>query len=410
MTVILIILIILTIISWSACVFMDFFDRNPFLFIWVLSLFFVYIPLYVSFKLELIGINVVNIVLISAILSHFVYIISALFFLGLFNNGKYRVKRDIVERSDEKKSMVVMYLGIFLVFIIFIINGIGISEIMNATFLTKRELGNSSLLILITSSVVLAQSYHVIKSKNVLNIVFYSVFFIVIVAYYKSRSIIILALLPLIYYLIFFTKKKKYKIGVLIVGPLILIGSQLLRSLRHQGSLLNFDSDRLFVDFYSSISNIFIEGDFAVINVYFNIIRDCDSAHWCGDFTLIQSLLGLLTQLQGTKTLEYYLYDYYIAAGFNGSLHPTFLGFLYGDTGGFIGCTFFMFLGFLRSYISKFILDTSYFFLFIGFVMYFSLFFTRGSVYNSLVFLLMSIAIVSILNIWESRKVKVNHE
>lgn len=398
-------LLLLAFLSWCSCVFLDYYDKNPLLFIWILSIFFVYLPLFINYQNEIIDINVVNNILLFSTLCHLVYLSSVVFFLGLLNKGNFRLKRENKNNDIGTLPIKIMYFFIGIVIVIFMINGIGISQILNANLLTKRELGLSSLLILFASSVVLAQFYYVIKSKSFLNITSYLIFFILITLFYKSRSIIILSLLPLIYYLIFYVSQKKYKVIVFLIGPLILIFSQLLRALRYQGGLSNFDSNKLWSDFSNNLQKLFTEGDFAVINVYFNIIRDCDYVDWCGKYTLLNSLSSLAFSFQGVKTLEYYLYDYYVSAGINGSLHPTSFGFLYGDAGGYLGCFFFIFLGLIRSYITVFIIDSKYFFIFNGFVMYFVLFFSRGSIYNSLIFLLISISIVSILNTIDNRKI-----
>lgn len=399
MLIALLILIGFTVLSWAICVYIDYQDKNPFMFLWVLLILFVYMPLFVNYSLDIVNVGVVNSILLFAILSQFSYFFSSLFFQGVLNKGKITIKRKSISNEQGNLPIYVVYLGSAFVFFLFFINGIGVYEVFNATFLTKRDMGFSTLLILIISAIVLAQSYYVFKSKNIIHISYYVFFFSIIVLFYKSRSIIILGLLPLMYYLIFLTKNKKYLSLVLLIGPLILLATQFLRALRYQGALVNFDYSKLMSDFSFNMKMLFIEGDFAVIGTYFNIIRDCSLVTWCGNFTLLQSLAGVLTQFNGVKTLEYYLYDYYVSPGNQGSLHPTLFGFLYGDFGGYLGFTFFVFLGFLRSYISTFILDNKYFFIFNGFAMYFVLFMARGSVYNSLIFILMAIIMLLIVRL-----------
>lgn len=392
-------LIALVFLSWLACVYIDYKDKNPFFFLWMLLILFVYIPLLVNFNMAVIDIEITNSILFFSFLSQTTYVFSSIFFLGLFNKGVIRLNRKEISINNlGKLPIYTMYLGSLFVFIIFLINGIGYSELMSATFLTKREIGSSSLFILIVSAVVLAQSYFIFKSKSLIHISYYLFFFAVVILFYKSRSIIILGLLPLLYYLLFLSKSKKYLIFIALVAPIILLATQFLRALRYQGALVNLDIDRLMEDVSQNMKLLFVEGDFSVINIYFNIIRDCDFVNWCGDFTLIQSIAGLMTTLSGVKTLEYYLYDYYVSPGSNGSLHPTLFGFFYGDFGGYLGFLFFILIGLLRSYISTFVINSKFYFLFIGFAMYFTLFMARGSVYNSFVFMVMALLLLFILN------------
>lgn len=392
-----IVLLFLGFFSWLSCVYVDYKDKNPIIFLWMLLIIFVYLPLYVNYNLGYIELPTVNIILFFAFMSCVTYFLSNIFFRGIMGNGILRLERRIDFIDPGSKPIYVLYLGSFLVYIIFIFNGIGYSELMSASFLTKREIGIGSLLILIISAITLAQSYFIFKTKNIIHILYYFIFFGIIIAFYKSRSIIILGLLPLMYYMFFWNRNKKLLLLSILFAPIILLTTQMLRALRYQGSLVNFDFNKLILDTSSNLKLLFLEGDFAVINVFFNIIRDCHNVNWCGDFTLLKSLAGLLTSLSGVKTLEYYLYDYYVNPGLNGSLHPTLFGFLYGDFGGYFGFLFFIFLGFISACISKYFLTSRFFFLFNGFVMYFVLFMARGSVYNSLIFIILAFVILFLI-------------
>lgn len=394
-----IVLVFFTFISWSLCIYLDYKGKSPFFFLWMLLIVFIYLPLLVNYNLNNVSLDSAVVILFFAVMSQLTYFFSSIFFGGLLNKGKFIIlKEDFNKFNLGNMPVYTMYFGVLLVFFLLYLNGIGYSELMNATFLTKREIGFYNLLILIVSAVVLAQSYFIFKTKNIFHIFVYLFFFLVVVLFYKSRSILILGLLPLLYYLIFVNKNKKYLTYVLVVLPLFFISAQFLRALRFQGALNSFDIGRLIDDVKYNLAVIFIEGDFSVINVFFNIIRDCSQVNWCGDYTLVKSIVGVVTQLDGVKTLEYYLYDYYVSPGSNGSLHPTLFGFMYGDFGGLIGFIFFIFLGFLRSYISNYIMGNKYFFIFIGFSMYFVLFMARGSVYNSLIFLFFSFFLIFLLS------------
>src|SRR5690606_8667325 len=236
-----ILLAIAALLSWLSCLYIDYKDKNPLFFLWMLLTLFIYLPLFLNYKFDLINLDVVIQVLLFAILSQLTYVFSSLFFTGLFNKGSIKLNREIKFFDYGIKPICVMYLGSLLVYVLLLFSGVGLSQLLNSTFLTKREIGSLNLVILIISAIVLAQSYFVFKSKSIINIGYYFVFFSVVMLFYKSRSIIILGLLPLIYYLVFYSqgKKLKYIVCIFILGPLILLATQLLRALRYQGALVN---------------------------------------------------------------------------------------------------------------------------------------------------------------------------
>ncbi|MGE8545544.1 MAG: O-antigen polymerase [Acinetobacter johnsonii] len=369
----------LAFISSLPCMYLDWKAKSPMVLFWFLNIPFLYIPFFFFIKEGFFHEGVFVVASNFIIICNLIY-----FFLVLFFGGK---KDYLLDLSEKKHKNILIYLVGFSILFIFFMNGINLESFLESNLTSKRDLGVWYIVLLGLSAFIFSQFIYAYENKKIVLGVFIISIFLIILLYFRSRSIIGLFFLPLFFYILFFDKSKRYLL--LIFVPFIFILSQLVKAIRYQGSLSNSLEGGGVKDSFSEIlAKNFTSGDLSIVSVFFQVIEECNISTWCGNFTFFQKIFSkfYFWKFDG-KTIEYELYDSFVTSGVGGSLHPTSYGYSYADAGGFIGVIYFIVLFFSRFLIHRFLLTSHLNYLYFGFIMYFVLFFSRGSVYNGFVFL-----------------------
>jgi hypothetical protein len=173
-----------------------------------------------------------------------------------------------------------------------------------------------------------------------------------------------------------------------------------LRSLRFQGSLIDAVATGNFkAQFLEHLTSLFSDGDLAIYRVYLELVDGCGSHLSCFEFTNIRKATSLAGLVDPPETrLEYYLYDRLIEPGVGGSLHPTAYGIVYADFGITAGCLFIAVLAMLHVAATR-IAHSGSFLVMAAFSAPYTVFFARGSIYNTVSILLVGILISLVFRI-----------
>ena len=375
-----------------ACLTYEWKNQSPFVMLWLLLIAFAFMPL-MGIYFEGNGQNY-SIAVASVFISVYNIIYLCVCLVIDFSYQSYNKKHTYaldLEISNKKSTL--LALTAISIPLVLVLNGLDVNALLDSTLADKRSLTTWYLIIIILScSLFPGLIYSTHNKKNILTIVI-SFVFIIIALYFRSRSMLVMLLLPIGYYFLFSARHGLIKLTIL--GIIAFIASQILKIIRYQGSLrdglniFNWGDTSEYV-----MSNSLESGDLSIVRVFLQITEDCGTKLICGEWSLIIKYLSKINLVDPIKsTFEYYLYDTYIESGVNGSLHPTAYGFAYGDGGQYFGVIYFFMLPFLRLFILKILIETNRNLFYIGFVMYFILYFSRGSVYNALTLLLIPMII-----------------
>jgi len=396
-------LIIFVVLSLFA-IKMEYKDNSPFIFIWITLLLLISLPLLfleynIYIKIE---------VMIFCCLSLFFYISTLYLIKSIYRYKGVNFKIKKYPFRDSKKSDKVIYYYILLLFLIMFVSGLTVDSIMSSRFLDKMKLGNYSLIILFIVASICPYLIIALKRKKYKLTAAILFSFLVVLLFFRSRAILVLLFLPIGYYSFYWSKKGKIKI--LLIGVLGLILSFTIKLIRYQGTLNSGLKKDLIIEGLPDLIDNELKngnGDLFVGHVFFDMVRDVHQGepYWFGNFSIIKKMLYILIPYDNekTQTIDYQLFDYYIVPGVGGSLHPTGFGVAYGDFGGWVGLVVFVFLAFFRIIVHSIILKLNDPKL-IGFVMFFVLFFARGSVYNATVLLVSSILFFTLTSLFYKKK------
>lgn len=379
-----------SLISLLVCLAYDWKKRSPFVILWLLSIVFVVLPLAGIFldansDLDLIA---ASSVFISACNSIYISVCLTI------DYALYREKnivRHTLNLSLSSRKTFIIWILVISIPLVLIVNGVNLTTLLESTLADKRALTTWYLVIIILSCSLFPAVLYSIKNQKKFLTVAIIIVFILIALYFRSRSMLVMLLLPIGYHLLFSSRKGPIKL--LLLGVAAYFASQIIKIIRYQGSLrdglniYNWGETTEYV-----LSNSLASGDLSIVRVFLQITQDCGTRLICGEWTLIEKYLSKIYLAPSVNsTFEYYLYDVYIESGVNGSLHPTAYGFAYGDGGQYFGLIYFLLLPLLRLFLHEILIKSSRSLFYIGFVMYFILYFSRGSVYNSLTLLFVPI-------------------
>jgi|GEM_PF-6416989 len=377
---------------------MEYQDRSPFLFLWGIMDLLVIMPF--IFLRENYNEDVRFYVLLYVAFCKFFYL-GTLYILKSRNlkEGKsLEIKKyPLLSYKHTNAFVVICLIGILL---LVVSSGMSVNSFMDSTVQTKREMGGLNILFILLISLVAPFLVSFFLNKQ------WKYFFLVLCVYlfvlvfFRSRSILVFVLLPLGYY-VFYWKRNGKKM-LLILSILTLLIAVSLKVFRYQGSIANGLNVEFFKEIPKQIEYEFSEGkgDLFVGRVFFNIVRDTnEESNYYGHYTIVRKFIGLFTfNEEKIKTIEYLLFDHYAYFSSGGSLHPTGYGVAYADFKYSLGVLLFVFLAILRVFVHRMIIITRDARL-LGVCMYFCLFFARGSVYNSLILLLLVFFIWKIINL-----------
>ena len=368
-------------------------DKSPFFLLWLFNIIFVLLPLYVNNWGGLYSERTLIIALLYYLLANIIYTIS----LSLFRVfKKYRgysieiISFPLTSYKHTGSFVLFLILGIVLVFLS---EGISFSRFYSSNLTDKRNLGGVQiLLVLFLSCLAPFSIFYFLKKQKIKAFAIFFIF-LVILLYFRSRSLLSLLFLPIAYYVFFWVKRGK---GLLVFfGAFVYLISQVVKVIRYQGAL----SDGLSYKVIKEQLPVIIEsnfkvgtGDLSIVEFYIRVIEDYYSAYWSGNWLFFKKFFNLfIPGTENIKTIEYELWDYYFSFGTNGSMHPTLYGYSYAD-GGIFGVLFFVFLAFSRVHINTLINNTKDVRI-LGIVMYFVLFASRGSLYNSFILLFSTLSL-----------------
>ncbi|WP_423840096.1 hypothetical protein ONE56_00980 [Vibrio mytili] len=213
---------------------------------------------------------------------------------------------------------------------------------------------------------------------------------------FKSRGSLSYSLIPLVYLSIIRGLNYKKIAKLLLLSIIFVLLIVVLKSYRwlSSGSFTLIDMFDLSLDIFKLL---FVSGDFSIVKYYFSSISYCMN-NACYDWSIVDKLLvsrfigdlvitpayALWNILQGTPNV-------------GGSLHLLSYGASFFD-GAWLGGLYFIFLSFVRMFSIAF-LEGAYRIFCIGPLLYFSLFFSRGSVYNAIPVVILSLGLVFLLSI-----------
>lgn len=381
--------LILSIGSVFAAAFLDWKQKSPFFMLWPLGVLFFYLPLVVYWLDGEYPDYVIFEAFLYSSLCNFAYIVgvSLAAFLAPSNAASITGLNVFPSRAKD----IVIVTAILAVPLILIMNGVSVQRILGSTLSDKRELSSWYLIIILIASFLIPQIVYSVKNKKIWMTLGIALIFLMVALYFRSRSILVLLCLPVGYYFLMFTKSGGVKIFLL--GVIAFFLSVILKVVRYQGELRDgLDFSQWGESFRYVMSEQFASGDFSISKVFLSVIQDCSVQAWCGSMSFFNKVASNLGLYPKENTIEYELYDFYVQSGVGGSLHPTGYGFSYADFGGFGGVILFLLLAFYRAIIHKVLMGSNRNFAYLGFIMYFVLFFSRGSVYNS--FMLLSLAAI----------------
>lgn len=363
-------------------------DRSPFLFLWGIMDLLVVMPFLFLYKHY--GENVCIYVLLYVSLCKFFYLIT-IYVLRRKNLKEGRsTEIEHYPLSSYKHTNTFVIICLIGIIILVISSGMSVGSFMDSTVQTKREMGGVNVLFIILISLVAPFLVSFYLKKQWKLFLFVLLVYLFVLIFFRSRSILIFVLLPLAYYVFYWKKNGKRLLVLLSLSTLLLAVG--LKVFRYQGSVSNAMNIDLTEEVSKQIKSEFSEGkgDLFVGRVFYNIVRDIDDeSAFSGNYTLVEKFLNLfIFKSEKIKTIEYLLFDHYAYFSSGGSLHPTGYGVAYADFKHNLGVLLFVLLAFIRVFIHKLIIATRDARL-LGVCMYFCLFFARGSVYNSLVLLLL---------------------
>lgn len=157
----------------------------------------------------------------------------------------------------------------------------------------------------------------------------------------------------------------------------------------------NLSFAKFFNAFAVIVSDLFINGDFALYRYALKGIDMCANGYWaCGEFLIMDKLITSKIFGYEVLTTPYHIASSLLGLGFQKewTRHALVYGEFYFD-GLWWGLIYSCFLAFLR-FICKLIQSWRYGFLCFGGFLYFFLFLARGSIYNALVPLIFNLILV----------------
>ena len=377
---------------------MEYQDRSPFLFLWGIMDLLVIMPF--LFLKDYYSEDVRFYVLLYVSFCKFFYLIT-LYILRSKNlkEGKsLEIKSyPLLSYKHTNAFVVICLIGVLL---LVVSSGMSVNSFMDSTVQTKREMGGVNILFILLISLAAPFLVSFFLNRQWKYFVLVLLVYLFVLVFFRSRSILVFVLLPLGYY-VFYWKKNGKKI-LLIISILTLLVAVGLKVFRYQGSISNALDVEFLQEIPKQIKYEFSEGkgDLFVGRVFFNIVRDTnEESNYYGNYTIVRKFLNLFTfNNEKIKTIEYLLFDHYAYFSSGGSLHPTGYGVAYADFKYSLGVLLFVFLALIRVFVHKMIILTRDARL-LGVCMYFCLFFARGSVYNSLVLLLIVFLVWKIVNL-----------
>lgn len=390
--------IILAIVFSAWPFFVDYKDKSPFVLLWPLNFIFVLLPVVTNYFIGTYSTEVILEALFFYIVCNFLYCMTVIFLKGLSTGFQFSTSVQNFDISPSRKKDSIVYACAALMILIFIVNGISIDRILSSTLSDKRDLSIWYLLILYLAAYLFPYTLYAYFNKKRLMFFGLMCLYCLILLYFRSRSILAFVFLSFLYYILFWVRRGY--VYILTLGVTVLILSQVLKVIRYQGALREGLSIERISDGITAVIMGNLDsgsGDLSIANVFLDIVRDHQTAFWSGGWLLIVKFFGRFLGYDGSRTIEYVLWDNYYAAGINGSLHPTGYGYFFADAGGFVGAIFFILLAFLRLFVQRLMIGVNPV-AYLGFVMYFVLFFSRGSVYNGTMILLVGVTLGFLLN------------
>jgi len=362
-------------LSNVACFYIDYKQRHPFLFIWAFNIPFVVIPFFYSVFFS--GVNydvLINAILFST-LCNVVYLAST---LSLLKAGVFGFRCFDLQSIDSKLNY--FYGKFWLVFTLALLTIIIILFYPNYSASRGGSLQLATMYSMMFMSSFL-YLFYIKKSRLLWLVVISCVFFLVV---FKSRGALAYVVIPLMFIYIakgIDLKKMAYLIAIAIFLLLLVVVIKSFRWISNDGGggVIQILDTSLYI-----FSVLFTKGELALINNFYDVYETCGASQsFCYNWTVINKFF--VARFTGEPTLNAaYLIWNFIKGTYNvgGSLHSLSYGVAFFD-GGWLGVIYFIFLAFLRMLIFI-LMKNKYSLMFLGPVLYFTLFFSRGSLYNSL--------------------------
>lgn len=391
----LILLILISFVSNLACFFYDLKARHPFMFLWLFNIPFVFVPMtfWVFYDVEwtsfLIELN------FFILLCNFSYLIASVILNFSFGVKKLTSHSFFVDDDNRVSDLFFIMFFIMSSFTVYI----NLGNILAAERTTFHIL--LVYLTIFTSSFLV----HYFKTSK---IKFFATAFLLILWFvmYKSRGALAYSLMPLLFYFIIVKISFKRIMYVFLAGGGMIFIVIAMKAYRWSTASGEFDFEYFLWVLSYQWSGVFTIGDLSIIKwakVAFDMCVVSDAA--CGAFTELNKVGLILSNTSSTlKSTAYLVWDFHKGeSDIRGSLHALSYGISFLD-GYWFGFVYFIFLAFLRLVINI-QLSKRMSILIIGPCLYFITFFSRGSVFNGLIPLLIALVVNYILYFVLSRLV-----
>lgn len=369
------------VLTLSFSFFMDYKVKHPFLMIWLYNIPFVVLPGIYAVYNSTYPSSTINGFFLFAAFCQLVYCFLAL--LLPQHNNSFIVK-DVTLNSELKLvAPICFYIPLILTVILIL---------LNYPNLVKSR-GGSLQIIYAYSIMYLVGFWYFYKSKSKVYTFLIILILLFQILVFKSRGSFAYIVMPFVFFSICRGLNFKALIWLALISVSLLSLVIMLKSYRWASNSGAVDVELLSSGFMYIMSVLFTKGELALINHSFFVYEICTgNSPICGQATLIDKLFASRISDYNVEGAAYQIWDRVTGQiGVGGSLHSLSYGVAFFDLK-YLGVFYFVALALLRALIS-FILPVSYGLLVIGPLMYFCLFFSRGSVYNSLVPLVVSLII-----------------
>lgn len=358
-----------------ACFYIDYKQNHPFLLIWAFNVPFVVIPFFYSIVTTSVEVDVLFNVIIFSLLCNLTYLITNFIFIrcGFFHVKCFNLE-SINSGLNEFYSKVWLYFTLSLLLFIIILYFPNYESSRGGAL----QLGAMYAIMFMSSFLYL---FYEKKSPSLWLAVIGCLFFLIV---FKSRGALAYVIVPFIF--IYIIKGINFKkLAFLFMTSIVLLMLVIfIKSYRWLSNDGGGDFLQLMDTAFYIFSVLLTKGELALINNFYGAYIVCENSPMhCYNWTLIDKLLIARFTDEPTLNAAYVIWNLIEGnPNVGGSLHSLSYGVSFFD-GKWFGVIYFFFLSFFRVQVF-YLMKNTYSLMFLGPVIYFTLFFSRGSMYNAI--------------------------
>lgn len=361
------------------CFRLDYDAKHPFLMIWLYNIPFVVIPGVYAIYFSTYDLKVVSAFFIFSSLCQLVYLGSSL--LMPSTKLKYHHIKKVNTQDFRFVAFFCFYIPLFLSAILFILNF--------PSFVDSR--GSYLQMFYAYSIMYLVGFWYYFKSKSKIYVFIIFLIFSFQILVFKSRGSFSYIVMPFVFFMVSRGISFKVIFKLFSIVTVLFFCIIILKSYRWASNSGGANLSILIDGFFYIFSVLFTKGELSLINHAFFVFDLCSGDDYiCNQATTVDKLIASRFFDYSVSGAAYQIWDLITHQyGVGGSLHSLSYGVAFFDLK-YYGVLYFLALSFMRL-LTSYILTINYGLLIIGPLMYFCLFFSRGSVYNSIVPFLISV-------------------